>query len=77
LYGPRHLGRIQGVAQMLTVFASASGPFVFSYSKRATHSYGLMFHLLAAVVFLMAVVAWLTPLPRVAGPRSFNTLGGH
>ena len=29
LYGRRDLGRIQGVAQMLTVFASASGPLVF------------------------------------------------
>jgi len=29
LYGTRELGRIQGVAQMLTVFASASGPFIF------------------------------------------------
>ncbi len=35
LYGRRELGRIQGVAQMLTVFASASGPYLFSFSKRA------------------------------------------
>ena len=55
---------------MLTVFASALGPFVFSYSKRATHSYGFTFHVLAALVFLMAVAAWLTPLPRCADPRS-------
>jgi hypothetical protein len=66
LYGRRHLGRIQGVAQMLTVFASALGPFMFSYSKRATHSYGFTFHVLAALVFLMAVAAWFTPLPRCA-----------
>jgi cyanate permease len=69
LYGTRELGRIQGVAQMLTVFASASGPFIFSYSKRATHSYGSVFNMLAALVFVMAAVAWITPLPRFAERR--------
>ncbi len=64
LYGTRELGRIQGVAQMLTVFASASGPFIFSYGKRATHSYGSVFNMLAALVFVMAAIAWITPLPR-------------
>ena len=47
-----------------TVFASASGPFIFSYSKRATNSYGSVFNMLAALVFVMAAVAWITPLPR-------------
>jgi MFS family permease len=64
LYGTRELGRIQGVAQMLTVFASASGPFIFSYSKRATNSYSSIFEILAALVLVMAAVAWITPLPR-------------
>ena len=66
LYGRRELGRIQAVAQMLTVFASACGPLVFSYGKRAMHSYGFTFHLLAACVLLMALAAWTTPLPRSA-----------
>jgi MFS family permease len=70
LFGARALGRIQGVAQMLTVFASAAGPFVFSYSKRATESYSLIFEVLAAVVFLMGVAAWFTPLPRFARETS-------
>ena len=65
LYGRRELGRIQGVAQMLTVFASASGPFLFSYSKRATDSYSAIFNALAALVLMMALAAWFTPLPRV------------
>jgi len=68
LYGSRELGRIQGVAQMLTVFASASGPFLFSYGKQATNSYAFTFHVLAALVFLMAVAAWITPLPESADP---------
>lgn len=65
LYGRRELGRIQGVAQMLTVFASAVGPLIFSYGKRATESYGFVFHILAAAVLVMAAAAWFTPLPRV------------
>lgn len=63
LYGRRELGRIQGVAQMLTVLASASGPLIFSVAKRATTSYTFVFQVLAALVLLMAVAAWLTPLP--------------
>jgi MFS transporter len=66
LYGNRDLGRIQGVAQMLTVFASASGPLIFSASKRATTSYTIVFHILAAIIFLMAIAAWFTPLPGFA-----------
>ena len=64
LYGQRELGRIQGVAQMLTVFASASGPLIFSYSKQATTTYTWIFQLLAGLVLFMAVTAWFTPLPQ-------------
>ena len=70
LFGSRELGRIQAVAQMQTVFASALGPVVFSWGKQQTASYTLVFHCLAALVLTMAVVAWFTPLPR-----SFNTQG--
>lgn len=63
LYGQRALGQIQGVAQMLTVLASASGPFLFSYSKQLTTSYTFIFQALAVLVLLMAAVAWITPLP--------------
>jgi len=68
LYGKRELGRIQGFAQMLTVFASASGPLVFAFSKRATSSYTLIFHMLAGLVLLMAIAAWFTPLPKFTDP---------
>lgn len=78
LFGRRELGRIQGVAQMLTVFASACGPLVFSYSKRVTSSYSFVFFLLAGVVFVMAIAAWLTPLPArsttsIADPEQLST----
>ncbi len=64
LYGNRELGRIQGVAQMMTVFASAAGPVIFSTSKRATTSYSFIFILLAGFVFMMAIAAMFTPLPN-------------
>jgi MFS family permease len=63
LYGQLELGRIQGVAQMLTVFASASGPLLFSYSKQVTISYTWIFQMLAGLVLFMAFTAWFTPLP--------------
>jgi MFS family permease len=74
LYGRRELGRIQGMAQMLTVFASASGPFLVSYGKRATASYTFIFQLLATVVLVLACAAWFTPLPRLAldNPEKFS-----
>ncbi|HBJ33862.1 MAG TPA: MFS transporter [Planctomycetaceae bacterium] len=64
LYGNRELGRIQGVAQMLTVFASAAGPIVFSASKRATTSYTFIFLILAVLTLVMAATAALTPMPK-------------
>jgi MFS family permease len=64
LYGNRELGRIQGSAQMLTVFASAAGPMIFSASKRATTSYTFVFVALASFMFVMAVVAMFTALPK-------------
>jgi MFS family permease len=73
LYGRRELGRIQGVAQMLTVLASACGPWLFSFGKRSTASYTPIFHMLTAVVLVMAIVAWFTPLPRSAHPTKEPT----
>ncbi|XZE46505.1 MFS transporter [Pirellulaceae bacterium SH467] len=64
LYGQRELGKIQGVAQMLTVLASASGPLVFSFSKQWTSSYTSIFQTLSAVMFVLAIAAWLTPIPH-------------
>jgi MFS family permease len=73
LYGRRELGRIQGVAQMFTVFASACGPWVFAYAKEQTTSYSLVFHILALLVLVMAIAAWLTPLPRFTEPSKEQT----
>ena len=64
LYGRRELGRIQGIAQMMTVFASAGGPLLFALGKRETASYANVFLILSAVVAVLAVAVWFVPLPR-------------
>jgi MFS family permease len=63
-YGPRHLGRIQGMAQMLTVFASAVGPLVLAAGHRAFGSYSPVIQQLSAVSFLFAVATAVVPTPR-------------
>ena len=63
VYGRRHLGRIQGAAQALTVLASAVGPLLLAWCIAWTGSYAGMFRVLAVVIVATAVVALVTPLP--------------
>jgi MFS family permease len=64
LYGRRHLGRIQGFAQAMTVLASAVGPLLLASWVELTGSYATMFYLLGAVVAAFALAALMVPLPR-------------
>ncbi len=57
-FGPAHLGRIQGAAQMLTVFASAIGPLLFAKSHAAAGSYAPLLGTLAPLVLLCGLAAW-------------------
>jgi MFS family permease len=66
-YGRRELGRIQGSAQALTVFASAVGPLILAYSKNATGSYAACFYGIAILVGLLACASWVVPVPDAAG----------
>lgn len=59
-FGRRHLGRIQGAAQMLTVLASALGPLLFAWSHRATGSYAPLLYALASLVLALGLAAWWT-----------------
>jgi MFS family permease len=65
-YGPVHLGKIQGAAQLLTVLASAVGPRLLTEGKVLTGSYIPVFEYGSVVAGLLAVGAWCSPLP---GPR--------
>jgi MFS family permease len=63
VYGRRHLGRIQGCAQMMTVFASAVGPLLLAKTLERTGSYDAIFYGLAVIVATLGVCSWLVRLP--------------
>ncbi len=67
-YGRAHLGRIQGAAQILTVLASAVGPFVLARCQTTTGSYAPAFYALAAVVTALALTAFVVRVPPGAEP---------
>ncbi|MGH7170319.1 MAG: MFS transporter [Gemmataceae bacterium] len=62
-FGPAHLGKIQGAAQMLTVLFSALGPPLFGSAKARLGSYLPLFPYLAAASLALALTAWLAGLP--------------
>ena len=63
VFGRRHLGRIQGSAQALTVVASAVGPLLLAWCLESTGSYSAMFDILAAVIAAVAIASVLISLP--------------
>jgi MFS family permease len=69
-YGPVHLGKIQGAAQMMTVFASALGPLLLALAKENYDSYLPLFYGAALATGLFALIAWFTPLPALPAENS-------
>jgi MFS family permease len=63
VFGRSHLGRIQGCAQMLTVFASAVGPLLLAETLRQTGSYNLIFQVLAVTVVVLGIACWFVAVP--------------
>lgn len=63
-FGPAHLGRIQGAAQMLTVLASAIGPLLFATLAQLTGSYMPALWVLAPCVLALSLVAFRISLPH-------------
>jgi MFS family permease len=68
-YGRTHLGRIQGIAQALTVFASAVGPLLLAWWAETTGSYAGAFYALAAILAALAVAALIVRVPSAAEQR--------
>jgi MFS family permease len=66
VFGRRHLGRIQGAAQAITVLASALGPLLLAWCVEWTGSYAAMFQILAGVIGANAAAALLVTLPPPA-----------
>jgi MFS family permease len=69
VYGRKHLGRIQGAAQALTVIASAIGPLLLAWCVELTGSYSGMFNMLAALIGVVALSALITPIPTATAGR--------
>ncbi|HEX4913762.1 MAG TPA: MFS transporter, partial [Vicinamibacterales bacterium] len=66
VYGRRHLGRIQGAAQAMTVVASAVGPLLLAWCVELTGSYSGMFNILAGLIGIVAMSALITPMPAAS-----------
>jgi MFS family permease len=69
VFGRRHLGRIQGSAQALTVLASAVGPLLLAWCIAWTGSYQGMFRILAVAIACVGLAALRVPLPAVPSPE--------
>jgi rhodanese-related sulfurtransferase len=67
-YGRRHLGRIQGAAQAMTVVASAIGPLFLAEWAERTGSYAAAFYVLAGIVAVLGAAASLVSIPAGAQP---------
>jgi len=64
-YGQTHLGRIQGIAQLMTVLASAVGPLLLAWSVESTGSYATAFYALAVTVLILGAAALVVRIPDV------------
>jgi MFS family permease len=64
-FGTAHLGKIQGAAQMLTVLASAVGPLLLAAGKQRFGTYVPAFQAGAVAAAVLAIAAWLVPLPKM------------
>ncbi len=72
-FGKRHLGRIQGVAQMLSVLASAAGPLLLEVGKVWFQGYAPALRAAAPVVVLLSLACFLVrprPLPSSSNETS-------
>jgi MFS family permease len=65
-FGRRDLGRIQGIAQSVTVVASAIGPLLLAWCVAWTGSYAAMFNVLAAAIGVTALAALIVSMPPPA-----------
>lgn len=63
VFGKAQLGRIQGVAQMCTVIASAAGPVAFANSEAATGSYHTILWIMAGISGGLAVLMSVVRMP--------------
>ena len=64
LFGRKEVGKIQGLAQMMSVVASAVGPIFFAYSYSWTNSYSPAFFISGGLTLTFAVLALIVRIPQ-------------
>lgn len=69
-FGQRHLGRIQGAAQMLTVLSSGIGPIIFARSFELSGSYRPLLLALAAATWLLGLLTLRVQPPPETTPQT-------
>jgi MFS family permease len=67
-FGRRHLGAIQAVVQVITVFASALGPLLLTVLKARSGSSDLLFLTAAAAASILAGGCWVVRVPARTAP---------
>ncbi len=68
-YGRTHLGSIQATVQVLSVFASASGPVLLAVVRERNGGTAPFFYTFAAIAVVLAAAAWVVRQPvRVVPP---------
>lgn len=67
VFGRTHLGKIQGLAQAMTVLLSSAGPLLLAACKARTGSSQPLFYWLAPTVALLGLFCALAPVPRRLG----------
>jgi MFS family permease len=68
VFGRAHLGQIQAVVQIVTVFASALGPVLLAEMHARFDSYDVLLWAAAPVVLGLGVASWLVTAPGLAPP---------
>jgi hypothetical protein len=63
-FGRSQVGRIQGAAHILSVFASAIGPVVLTWCKRDTGGYDAFFLAMAPLLVILGLSGWWDSLPK-------------
>ena len=64
VFGRAHLGAVQGAAQLLTVLASATGPWLLAKCLELTGSSTPLLFALSPIVAALGVLCLIAPLPR-------------
>ena len=70
LFGRPHLGKIQGVAQVLAVLASACGPWLLAEVYTRTGSYNPAFFGFVPVVVVISILALVMRIPKPESAKS-------